>query len=218
MFTATWSGAHLVAAISTLTPANDVPRRPEPPPIVNPSSAPTCNEVELKVVTEATDPEFSLATLVTTSDPSPKLRRAGDAFGNLDLVFIGYNARRLSPAAWFTRAGSTCQALLFEPPPRSAPVLEATTPPALPPRTRLRVVPELQNGSVIGIRLFGVRKNGLLDLLGIENGDRIDKVNGFEVGTPERALQAYARLRTETHLRVELVRRGRPMTIDYYVR
>ena len=59
---------------------------------------------------------------------------------------------------------------------------------------------------------------GWLGLLGLENGDRIDKVNGFELGTPERALEAYARLRTASHLRVELVRRGRAMTIDYHIR
>lgn len=219
MLTATWSGAHLVAAISALAPANDASPPPEPPPLVYPSAAPTCDDVELKIVTESPDPEFSLATLVTSSDPSPRHRRAGDGVGALELLFIGYNAKRQSPAAWFGGGGSTCQALLFEPPLRKTAAVES---PAAPvgraPRTRLRVVPELENGSVVGVRLFGVSKDGLLGMLGLSNGDRIDKVNGFELGTPERALQAYARLRTESHLRVELVRRGRPLTIDYYVR
>jgi general secretion pathway protein C len=218
MLTATWSAAHLVAAITALAPANDQ-SRPELPPSVNPSTAPTCNDVELKIVTESSDADFSLATLVTTSSPYPLLRRAGDGVGSLELVFVGYNAKRQSPAAWFRGGGSTCQALLFEPPPRKAPVAEAPTPEvALPPRLRLRVVPELENGSVVGVRLFGIKKDGWLGLLGLENGDRIDKVNGFELGSPERALQAYARLRTASHLRVELVRRGRPMTIDYVIR
>src|SRR5688572_28940821 len=99
MLTATWSGAHLAAAITALAPANDVPPKPESPPIVTSSTAPTCADVELRVVTESSDPEFSLATLVTSSDPSPRLRRAGDGVAGLELVFIGYNARRQSPAA-----------------------------------------------------------------------------------------------------------------------
>jgi general secretion pathway protein C len=186
---------------------------------VNPSTAPTCNDVELKIVTESSDADFSLATLVTTSSPSPLLRRAGDGVGNLELAFVGYNARRQSPAVWFNGGGVTCQALLFEPPLRKkADVAAPAAPVALPPRSRLRVVPELENGSVVGVRLFGIKKDGWLGLLGLENGDRIDKVNGFELGSPERALQAYARLRTARHLRVELVRRGRPMTNDYVIR
>jgi hypothetical protein len=119
----------------------------------------------------------------------------------------------------FRSGGGACQALLFEPPSRkAAPSEPRAAPIERAPRTRPRVVPERENGSVVGIRLFGIGKDGWLGVLGLENGDRIDKVNGFEIGTPERALQAYARLRTESHLRVELVRRGRPMTIDYYVR
>jgi general secretion pathway protein C len=214
MLTQTWSGTHLVAAMISLAPTSL-----DPTPIANPTTAPTCEDVELRVVTESTDPAFSLATLVTASDPSPRQRRAGDGIGKLRLEFIGYNERRQSPAAWFSTANSLCQALLFEPPRKRPEPAEAETPSArLPPRASLRAVPEVLHGTVVGVRLFGVRKDGLLGALGIENGDRIDAVNGVDMTKPENALRVYATLRTTSHFRVELSRRGRPMTIDYHVR
>ena len=42
MLTATWSGVHLAAAITALAPANDVSPKPESPPLVTSSTAPTC--------------------------------------------------------------------------------------------------------------------------------------------------------------------------------
>jgi general secretion pathway protein C len=52
------------------------------------------------------------------------------------------------------------------------------------------IVPETDNGKVVGIRLFGVRPDTLPGTLGIENGDRLEKINGFDVTSPERALEA----------------------------
>jgi general secretion pathway protein C len=207
-----------VATLS-LTGSSDAP--PSPPvrsAVAVAESAPTCADIELRIVTESEDPGFSLATLATASEPFPRLRRSGDGVGSATLEFIGYNARRMSPAAWFRAEGATCQALLFEPPlPKQANAEPAAPWPALPPRTRLRVVPEFQGGKVVGIRLFGV-KGGMLGALGFENGDSIRAVNGFDVTTPEKALEAYARLRSASRVRVELTRRGRPMTIDYLIR
>ena len=71
-----------------------------------------------------------------------------------------------------------------------------------------RIVPEQENGKVVGIRLFGVRPDTLLGMLGMENGDRLEKINGFDMTSPEKALEAYARLRTADHLTVSVNRTG----------
>ena len=81
-----------------------------------------------------------------------------------------------------------------------------------------RIVPEQENGKVVGIRLFGVRPDTLLGVLGMENGDRLEKINGFEMASPEKALEAYARLRTADHLTIAVNRRGQPMNIDYNIK
>lgn len=81
-----------------------------------------------------------------------------------------------------------------------------------------RIVPEQENGRVVGIRLFGVRNDTLLGVLGMENGDRLQTINGFEMGSPEKALEAYARLRTADKLTISLNRRGQNMNIDYNIK
>ena len=80
-----------------------------------------------------------------------------------------------------------------------------------------RIVPEQKDGKVLGIRLFGIRPDTLLGTLGIQNGDRLESINGFNMGSPEKALEAYARLRTATSLNVKVNRRGGPVSIDYQI-
>jgi len=81
-----------------------------------------------------------------------------------------------------------------------------------------RIVPEQENGKTVGIRLFGVRNDTLLGQLGMENGDRLQTINGFEMASPEKALEAYARLRTADKLVISLNRRGSNMNIDYNIK
>jgi general secretion pathway protein C len=81
-----------------------------------------------------------------------------------------------------------------------------------------RIVPEQENGRVVGIRMFGVKQDSLLSVLGMENGDRLQTINGFDMSSPEKALEAYARLRTAEKLTISLNRRGQNMNIDYNIR
>jgi general secretion pathway protein C len=81
-----------------------------------------------------------------------------------------------------------------------------------------RIVPEQENGKVVGIRLFGVKPDTLLGVLGMENGDRLQTINGFDMASPEKALEAYARLRTADHLTVQVNRRGQNMNLDYNIK
>jgi general secretion pathway protein C len=80
-----------------------------------------------------------------------------------------------------------------------------------------RIVPEQKDGKVLGIRLFGIRPDTLLGTLGIQNGDRLESINGFNMGSPEKALEAYARLRTASSLNVKVSRKGAPVSIDYKI-
>ncbi len=81
-----------------------------------------------------------------------------------------------------------------------------------------RIVPEQENGKLVGIRLFGVRSDTLLGTLGMENGDRLQTINGFDMTSPEKALEAYARLRTADHLTVQVNRKGSNMNLDYNIK
>lgn len=81
-----------------------------------------------------------------------------------------------------------------------------------------RIVPEQENGKVVGIRLFGVRSDTLLGTLGLENGDRLQTINGFDMTSPEKALEAYARLRTADHLTIQINRKGADQNLDYNIK
>ncbi|MGC4089791.1 MAG: type II secretion system protein GspC [Polyangiaceae bacterium] len=81
-----------------------------------------------------------------------------------------------------------------------------------------RIVPESKDGKVVGIRLFGIRPDTLLGTLGMQNGDRLEAINGFNMGSPDKALEAYARLRTASNLTVNINRRGTPTTINFNIK
>jgi general secretion pathway protein C len=81
-----------------------------------------------------------------------------------------------------------------------------------------RIVPEQENGRVVGIRMYGVRPDTLLGTLGMQNGDRLQTINGFDMASPEKALEAYARLRTADKLTVQINRGGQNMNLDYNIK
>ena len=81
-----------------------------------------------------------------------------------------------------------------------------------------RVVPVQENGRVVGVRLNGIKPDALLGVLGMQNGDELRTINGFEMGSPEKALEAYARLRTADHLTIQLKRGGKNVNLDYNIK
>ena len=80
-----------------------------------------------------------------------------------------------------------------------------------------RVIPHQEGGQTVGVKLYGIRRNSLLGRLGIQNGDMLRSVNGFNMTEPDEALRAYTRLRNAENLTVSLVRRGQPVNIEYAV-
>jgi len=80
-----------------------------------------------------------------------------------------------------------------------------------------RIIPHEENGRVVGVKMYGIRRNSLLGRLGIQNGDMMRTINGYDLSSPDSALEAYARLRNADNLSVAVVRRGQPMTIDYNI-
>lgn len=78
-----------------------------------------------------------------------------------------------------------------------------------------RVVPHEQNGQVVGVKLYGIRRQSILGKLGLQNGDLLRNINGYDMGSPNSALEAYARLRSADALSVAITRRGQPVTLEY---
>jgi general secretion pathway protein C len=73
----------------------------------------------------------------------------------------------------------------------------------------------LTSSADTGLVLSQAKNGGMLNRIGLRAGDELKSINGYPIATPEQALQAYARVRTAGTLRLELERRGKPMTLEY---
>lgn len=80
-----------------------------------------------------------------------------------------------------------------------------------------RIVPHEQNGQVLGVKLYGIRRNSLLGMLGLQNGDLLRTINGYDMSSPDSALEAYSRLRTASQLTLSVTRRGQAMSMEYQI-
>jgi general secretion pathway protein C len=82
-----------------------------------------------------------------------------------------------------------------------------------------RIVQDKEGDRVVGVKIFGIKPGSVLGMLGIENGDRLETLNGFDMSNPEKMLEAYARLRTGADkLQIHLTRAGKPINVDYTIR
>jgi general secretion pathway protein C len=81
--------------------------------------------------------------------------------------------------------------------------------------TRMRPVKD--GDKVVGLRMSRIRGGTLLDVLGLKNGDQIQSINGFELTDPQKALEAYGRLRTADKLSLSVTRGGKAQSIDYNI-
>ncbi|HEY2511071.1 MAG TPA: type II secretion system protein GspC [Polyangiaceae bacterium] len=82
----------------------------------------------------------------------------------------------------------------------------------------MRAAPELKDHKVVGLRLGGIRSGSLPEALGMADGDLLQTVNGFDITDPEKALEAYARLRTADRLELQVNRKGAPTTVTYNIK
>ena len=249
--------------LNAVPPPDPALTPPEGPDTSDPLASPPCDGMQVLIVTESTDPLWSVAALQGPGEPHPRMRRVGDEIAGKKVVFIGFNPRENTPAVWIEGGNTLCQAMLFRTQPAvaaapapAAPAAEAPPPPkpsggppALDPAIAAkihkvsdteynidrsvvdqilenqaelmksaRIVPEQKDGKVVGVRMFGIRPDTLLGTLGLQNGDRLETLNGFNMASPEKALEAYARLRTASALNVSVNRRGAPVTISLHIK
>ena len=81
-----------------------------------------------------------------------------------------------------------------------------------------RVIPHEVDGRVVGVKIYGIRRSSLLGRLGIQNGDMLRTINGFDLTEPDSVLEAYTRLRSADRLSLSVERRGQAVTMDYAIR
>lgn len=78
-----------------------------------------------------------------------------------------------------------------------------------------RIVPNYRNGQYQGFKLIGVRPGSLYRALGIRSGDIIQRVNGQEINSPNKAIQLFEELRSQRNIALDIERRGQKRTLQY---
>jgi len=196
-----------------------------------------CQDVDLRRVVLSEAPDWSFAELA--SGATTALVRVGSSFRGRRVVEIG------GGRVWLENGAGSCEAYLHGSKKVSSPACVASHfklgPPCIVQRTETsfevaatmvdhalevqaelmrsaRIVPEQENGRVVGIRLFGVKPGSLMGALGFENGDRLERINGYDMTSPDHALEAYSRLRSASDLAVQVTRRGQRMVLTYLIR
>jgi general secretion pathway protein C len=81
-----------------------------------------------------------------------------------------------------------------------------------------RIVPSIKDGKPNGFKLYAIRPSSAFAKIGLQNGDTIHSINGFELNSPDQALKVYTKLREATNLSVSLTRRGKSVTMGYTIR
>jgi general secretion pathway protein C len=83
--------------------------------------------------------------------------------------------------------------------------------------TQARIVPSFKNGVANGFKLFSIQPGSFYSAIGVENGDVIQKINGYEINSPDKALEVYQKLRESKHITVDLERNGQVVRKEYNV-
>lgn len=81
-----------------------------------------------------------------------------------------------------------------------------------------RIVPAFKDGVATGFKLFSIRPNSLYSKIGVQNGDVIRRINGYEINSPDKALEVYSKLKESSRIEIELERGGSPVRKTYNVR
>jgi len=83
--------------------------------------------------------------------------------------------------------------------------------------TQARIVPSFKNGVANGFKLFSIQPGSLYSAIGVENGDVIQRINGYEMNSPDKALEVYQKLRESPHISIEIDRNGQTIRKEYNV-
>ncbi|MEW6434059.1 MAG: type II secretion system protein GspC [Myxococcota bacterium] len=81
-----------------------------------------------------------------------------------------------------------------------------------------RIVPAFKDGVAQGFKLFSIRPDSIYTKIGIQNGDVIKRINGYDLNSPEKALEIYSKLKEASRIDIEVERNGSTIRKTYNVR
>lgn len=77
-----------------------------------------------------------------------------------------------------------------------------------------RLVPSMRAGRVEGFKVYGIRPGSVPKLLNLASGDIVLAINGENLGSISDLMNAYKELRDKSVVNFDIVRRGKPITLQ----
>lgn len=84
--------------------------------------------------------------------------------------------------------------------------------------TDARFVPNIVDGRQEGFIVRELKKGGIYESLGLEDGDILLRVNDLPITGPESALQAFTALKGMDRIELDIMRRGQRISMTYQIR
>ena len=81
-----------------------------------------------------------------------------------------------------------------------------------------RVIPAMRSGSPDGFKLYAIRPGSFYARLNLQNGDTVRAVNGYELTSPDRAIEVFSRLGSATTVTLDVERRGQPVILTISIK
>lgn len=81
-----------------------------------------------------------------------------------------------------------------------------------------KLIPNMTKDKQEGFVLREVRKSGIYDNLGMQNGDVVLRINDFSISDPENTLQAFMALRGMDKMQLDIIRDKNRMVMNYQIR
>lgn len=198
-----------------------------------------CETARVVLISASDDPSWSFAS-ISDSGGRGVLRRVGDEVGGFAVEAIERDRVRLTSKQIRCEAVLGAQVVAAKPPPPPLGAGPGAAPGGVPIEIasrirqtgersfamqrgaldailarqaelfgRLRIAPDKE-----GLRLAGIRPDSLLGRFGIQNGDHLQRINGFDIADPTSALEAYSKLMKADNLVITTTRGGKSINYD----
>lgn len=131
---------------------------------------------------------------VKTAPPEPERSKGGGGGGGL--------SKKVSESAWVIDQNAVLNSLE-----NMGSVL-----------TDARMTPRVAKGAIQGFTVTEIKPRGVFDAIGLKNGDVLTRINGYDIDSPERAMQVLAGLRGATAIDLDLIRGGEKKSFHYDIR
>lgn len=84
--------------------------------------------------------------------------------------------------------------------------------------TDARFIPNIVEGRQEGFVIREIKKGGVYDSLGLQDGDVLLRVNEFPITGPDGALQAFTALKGMDRIELDIMRKGQRISMTYQIR